>query len=68
VLELNRVNRALVKAVRTTLKVVTLAVVVLKPAVVLVKKVAVLKDRVLNKVKVIQLQPLLVRTLAPTLV
>jgi hypothetical protein len=62
------VNRALVKAVRTTLKAVTLAVVVLKPAVVLTKKVAVLKDRVLNKVEVIQLRPLLVRTLAPTLV
>jgi hypothetical protein len=62
------VNRALVKVVRTTLKAVTLAVVVLKPAVVLTKKVAVLKDRVLNKVKVIQLQPLLVRTLALTLV
>jgi hypothetical protein len=55
------VNRALVKVVRTTLKAVTLAVVVLKP-------VVVLKDRVLNKVKVIQLRPLLGRTLALTLV
>nr|DAH09021.1 MAG TPA: hypothetical protein [Caudoviricetes sp.] len=61
-------NRALVKAVRTTLKAVTLAAMVLKPAVVLTKKVAVLKARVLNKVKVIQLRPLLVRTLTLTLV
>ncbi len=53
---------------RTELKAVTLAVMVLKPVVVLTKKVAVLKDRVLDKVKVIQLQPLLVRTLALTLV
>jgi hypothetical protein len=62
------VNRALVKTRRAELKAVTLEVLVLKPAVVLTKKVAVLKDRVLNKVKVIQLRPLLVRTLTLTLV
>jgi hypothetical protein len=62
------VNRALVKTRRPELKAVTLEVLVLKPAVVLTKKVAVLKARVLNKVKVIQPRPLLVRTLTLTLV